>query len=173
MGRQMIDTLADHGYLTSYHRARRLRRVHWLFLALLAVCALRTSASIEADAPHDTIFEAVTATLVAWFVFRLVLGRARSRITAPGREALRQARAHTPPLATHDVLAPVALYGVSAYPNPDLAQVMTLTRPTTTTSGSGCGSGCGTGSSDGSGSDSGGSDGGSSCGGGCGGGGGD
>ncbi|CRK55517.1 hypothetical protein [Alloactinosynnema sp. L-07] len=179
LGRQLIDGLTRRGYMTSLHRARRLNRVHWVFLVIIAVGGYRAYNGIQLDRPSVFLFLSVFATLWIWIFCRAILGRARSRVTKRGRSALLDARSRYPrtvgvgAMAGFAVLGPVALWGLTAYPDDELSAAFAADRTTSSSdSGSGCGSGCSASSCSSSSSSSGGSScsSGSSCGGGgCGG----
>lgn len=166
LGRQMIDTLAQRGFITSMHRAARLRRVHWLFLVIIGVGLARVVNGLRLERPVEDLTFAMAITLVIWIVCRLILGAARSRITPRGREALNYHRTQSPRMAATGamvgfaVLGPIALYGLTAFPDEELSEILAMNTASTSTSsdGGGCGSGCGSSSSS---SDS--SSGGSSC----------
>jgi uncharacterized protein (TIGR04222 family) len=172
LGRQMIDTLAQRGFITSMHRAARLRRVHWLFLVIIGVGIARMVNGLQLDRPVENLTVALFITFGIWIVCRIILGRAKSKITPRGREALNYHRTQSPRMAATGamvgfaVLGPIALYGLTAFPDEELSDILAMNTASTSTSsdgggcGSGCGSSCGSSSSSSS-SDS--SSGGSSC----------
>ncbi|SDH90479.1 TIGR04222 domain-containing protein [Actinokineospora alba] len=174
LGRQMIDTLDQRGFITSMHRAARLRRVHWLFLVIVGVGIARLVNGLQLDRRVGHLVVALFITLVIWIVCRIILGRAKSKITPRGREALNYHRTQSPRMAATGamvgfaVLGPIALYGLTAFPDEELNEILAMNTASASTSssdGGGCGSGCGSscGSSSSSSSDSSSSSGGSSC----------
>ncbi len=176
LGRQMIDSLAQRGFITSMHRAARLRRVHWLFLVIIGVGIARLVNGLQLDRPVEDLTVALFVTLGIWIVCRIILGRAKSRIAPRGREALNYHRTQSPRMAATGamvgfaVLGPIALYGLTAFPDEELSEILAMNTASATNSGDsggGCGSGCGssssTSSSSSSSSSSDSSSGGSSC----------
>lgn len=170
LGRQMIDTLDQRGFITSMHRAARLRRVHWLFLVIIGVGLARLVNGLQLERPVEDLTFALVVTLVIWIVCRLILGTAKSRITPRGREALDYHRTQSPRMAATGamvgfaVLGPIALYGLTAFPDEELNEILAMNTASASTSssdGGGCGSGCGSSCGSSSSSDS--SSGGSSC----------
>lgn len=169
LGRQMIDTLAQRGFITSMHRAARLRRVHWFFLIIMGVGVARLVNGLQLERPIEDLTVALFVTLGIWIVCRIILGRAKSKITPRGREALNYHRTQSPRMAATGamvgfaVLGPIALYGLTAFPDEELSEILAMNTASTTSStdGGGCGSGCGSSCGSSSSSDS--SSGGSSC----------
>ncbi|MFC5287506.1 TIGR04222 domain-containing membrane protein [Actinokineospora guangxiensis] len=158
--------MADAGLVHRPERARRGKKLGWVFFLILVAGVVRLITGIANDRPVGYLVGSLVATLVAWFIIVPWIASAgrTPKPTPRGRESLAHVRArggHRAGMAVGAaVLLPVAFTGLVAYPDPEMSQAFAEHERATSSSSSGdSGSG-------GSGGDSGG---GSSCGGGGGG----
>jgi uncharacterized protein (TIGR04222 family) len=156
--------MADAGLVRRPERARRGKKLGWVFFLLLVAGVVRLITGIANDRPVGYLVGSLVATLVAWFIIVPWIASAGGtpRPTPRGRESLARARArggHGASVAVGAaVLLPVAFTGLVAYPDPEMSQAFGEHERASSSSG---------GSSSGdSGSGGGGDGGGSSCGGG-------
>lgn len=155
--------MAEAGLVRKPERARRGKKLGWVFFLLLVAGVVRLVTGISNDRPVGYLIASLVATLVAWFIIVPSIASAGlvPKPTPRGRESLARARSGQGAAMAMGaaVLLPVAFTGLVAYPDPQMSQAFEEHERANASSGGSSGD-------DGSGGDSGG---GSSCGGGGGG----
>ncbi|MDQ3406509.1 MAG: TIGR04222 domain-containing membrane protein, partial [Actinomycetota bacterium] len=148
LSRRMVDGLVRRGYLTSPDRAVKYRRAHWLVGVVFAIGVVRVINGAALDRPIGFLLLSLVVTAPLWILAATVLGNVTAKPTTRARAILVQARSRTPKVAMGAaVLAPVALYGVTAYADDELGAILAQNTQSHQSSSGGGGSGCGSSSS--------------------------
>ncbi|MFC7613652.1 TIGR04222 domain-containing membrane protein [Actinokineospora soli] len=137
----LLDRMAAAGHVPERGRVKRVRGLVWLWAAIVAAGAVRFAVSAHGGSLAGDLLLALAVTAVlAAVLFKWIGDSDSPRPTRRGRRARAVARRAAPVAGA--VLLPVALVGLSAYPDPEVATVLTAVASSEERDTNGCG-GCG------------------------------
>src|SRR5206468_7326173 len=126
------------GYLTSPQTIAKAKRMHWVIGLVVLVGAFRLLNGMSLGRPVSYLVLSLIATVLLWAVMLAYAKAPGPFRTGRGSAALAQARSSVPRdepvdraasanMAGIGILAPIALYGLTAYPDLDLSGMVAQT----------------------------------------------
>ncbi|WP_436501713.1 TIGR04222 domain-containing membrane protein [Actinokineospora sp. HUAS TT18] len=163
VGGSLVGGLVAVGLYTDPRRVARARRGPWLFALVVAAGVVRLVAALGLGRPVALLVMSLVLSLVVWLVVAIcVFAMTAPRATGRGRAAVQQARAGAISVETDGSPAlwaavAVALGGLVAFPDADIADAFAQSTPSTSSSAesqsdsdgcaasAGCAAGCSSG----------------------------